>query len=200
MNDRDLARARSSTAVLADLLRREHAALVDFLVALADFERAGTYGVLGYASLFDFLHRELGLSRAAAHHRKIASRLVARFPEVEAALRDGMLCLTSVVEIARVLTEENRDVVLPRYFHCSKQEARQVTADLSPAAVATRRTVVTTTPIRPGELEMTHPVGGAAPHVEGRRRRQQHREPPCNPSPPRRRASTSPCRRGSWRS
>ncbi len=175
MNDRDLAEARSATSVLADLLRREHAALADFLVALADFERAGTYGVLGYASLFDFLHRELGLSRAAAHYRKIASRLVARFPEVEAALRDGRLCLTSVVELARVITEENRDVVLPRYFHCSKQEARQVTAELSPAAIVARRTVVTTTPtsspeptpIRPGELDLTHPIGGPPTHVEG---------------------------------
>ncbi len=43
----DLASARSSTAVLADLLRRGHTALADFLVALADLENSGTYGVLG---------------------------------------------------------------------------------------------------------------------------------------------------------
>src|SRR5512135_728990 len=107
MNDLHLSHARSSTAALADLLRREHAALADFLVALAAFDRAGTYRLLGYASLFDFLHRELHLSRGAAHYRKVAARLVAVFPEVVEPLRDGRLCLSAVLELAKVMTREN---------------------------------------------------------------------------------------------
>jgi hypothetical protein len=162
MND-----ARESSRRLAVLLRGEHAALADFLIALSEFDRMESFRRLGFANLFDYLHRELGLSRAAAHYRKVAARLVARFPEVVEPLRDGRLCMTSVVELARVMTEENRVEVLPRFFHCSKQEAREVAVEIRPAAVVPRRAVVTAGPfnppleasaveVRPGELHMTH--------------------------------------------
>ena len=59
MNDTNLAAARESSRRLADLLRREHVALADFLVALSEFDRAGAYRRLGFANLFDYLLREL---------------------------------------------------------------------------------------------------------------------------------------------
>jgi len=37
---------------------------------------------LGYSGLFYFLHRELGLSKGAAHYRKVAAELVQKFPEI----------------------------------------------------------------------------------------------------------------------
>lgn len=73
--------ARELTEQLATLLRREHAALADFLVALADFDRRRLWEELGHANLFDFLHRRLGLSRGAAHYRKTAAALVQRYPQ-----------------------------------------------------------------------------------------------------------------------
>lgn len=81
--------ARDLSARLADLLRREHHALAEFLVALADFDRRRLWLDLGHASLFNFLHRELGLSKAAAFYRKAAAGLIQRFPEVVEPLRDG---------------------------------------------------------------------------------------------------------------
>ena len=134
---------RESTRRLADLLRREHAALADFLVALADFDRQRLWLRLGYPNLFEFLRRELGLSRGAAHYRKVAARLVQQFPEVVEPLRDGRLCFSSILELAKVLTEANRAEVIPRFFHCSKQEARVVAVEILPAAVVPRREVVT---------------------------------------------------------
>ena len=167
MNDDALSDARTSSRHLADLLRREHGALADFLVALAEFDRTEAFRSLGFANVFDYLHRELRLSRAAAHFRKVAARLVARFPEVVEPLRDGRLCLTSVVELARVMTEENRCHVLPRFFYRSKQEAREVAVEIRPAAVVPRRAVVTEVPslpaaavevkVRPGELDEVRP-------------------------------------------
>jgi 5-methylcytosine-specific restriction endonuclease McrA len=165
MNNTNLAVARESSRRLADLLRREHVALADFLVALSEFDRAGAYRRLGHAHVFDYLVRELKLSRGAAHYRKVAARLVARFPEVVDPLRDGRLCLSSIVPLAKVMTEANRAEVLPRFFHCSKQEAKQVAVEIMPAAVVPRRTVVTeipapaksmTSPVHPGELSATH--------------------------------------------
>jgi hypothetical protein len=81
--------------------------------------------------------------KGAAHYRKVAAELVQRFPEIVEPLRDGRLCVTSVVELAKVLTPENREDVLPRFFHRSKREAMAVAAEIRPAEAVPRRTVVT---------------------------------------------------------
>ena len=85
--------ARDFTRRLQDLLRRERLALADFLVAVADFDRRRLWVELGYTSLFYFLHRELGLSKGAAHYRRTAAELIQRFPEIVEPLRDGRLCI-----------------------------------------------------------------------------------------------------------
>jgi 5-methylcytosine-specific restriction endonuclease McrA len=154
---------------LTELLRHEHDAMADFLVALADFDRQRLWVQLGHASLFYYLHRELGLSTGAAHFRKVAVRLIQHFPEVVEPLRDGRLCLTSVVELARVITEENRAEVIPRFFHRSKREAKAVAAEIRPAEVIPRREVVTevVTGVLTGVLtEVVTGVSQLEPHGE----------------------------------
>jgi hypothetical protein len=123
-------------------LHREHAALADFLIALADFDRERRWLELGHTSLFYFLHRELGLSKGAAFYRKTAADLVQRYPEVIEPLRQGKLCITSAVELAKVITPENRGEVVPRFFHASKREAKAVAAELRPAEATPHRDVV----------------------------------------------------------
>ena len=135
--------AREWSLRIADLLRRERASVVDVLLALAEFDRLALYRQLGHASLFDFLHKELGLSRGMAHYRLVATRLVEQFPEVVEPLRDGRLCISSVIELAKVITEVNRADVLPKFFDRSRQEAKQVAAEIRPAEVVPVRTVVT---------------------------------------------------------
>jgi hypothetical protein len=165
--------ARELTSSLLDLLRREQSAMADFLVALADFDRRRLWQELGHTSLFYFLHRELKLSAGAAFHRKTAAVLIQRFPETIEPLRDGRLCLSSVCELAKVLTPDNLAEVLPRFFHASKQQAKVVAAEISPLEVVPRRTVVTgvgspSSPARqahaaPPTLELGQPfhLGGA---------------------------------------
>ena len=136
--------ARDLSKRLSDLLRREHVAMADFLVALADFDRRKLWVELGHSSLFSYLHRELGLSKGAAFYRKTAAELVQRFPEIVAPLADGRLCLTVVCELAKVIAPENREQVLPRFFHLSKDEARAVVAELKPMERPPLREVFTT--------------------------------------------------------
>src|SRR5512138_1250449 len=81
--------ARDLADNLASLLRREHGALADFLLALADFDERRLWEPLGYSSLFHFLHRHLGMSKGAAHYRKTAAELIQRVPEVVEPLRAG---------------------------------------------------------------------------------------------------------------
>ena len=117
--------------------------MADFLVALADFDRQRLWVELGHASVFYYLHRDLKLSKGAAHYRKVAARLIQKFPEVVAPFREGKLCISSVVELARVITPENSTDVLPRFFYLSKQEAKAVAVEICPAPVVPRREVVT---------------------------------------------------------
>ena len=119
-------------------------------MALADFDRRRLWRELGHSCLFYYLQRELRLSDGAAHFRKVAARLIQRFPEVVEPLREGKLCLTSIVELARVMTPENREETLPRFFHMSKRQAKAVAAAILPAAVVPRREVVTA--VRPEVL------------------------------------------------
>jgi hypothetical protein len=135
--------ARELTNHLARLLRDERGAMADFLLALADFDRKKLWRELGHTSLFYFLHRELALSKGAAQNRKTAAELIQAFPEVEAALRAGDLCLSTVNEVAKVLTPENRHDVLPRFFGLSRREAEAVAVSLRPAEVVPAREVIT---------------------------------------------------------
>ncbi|BDG02189.1 HNH endonuclease [Anaeromyxobacter oryzae] len=134
--------ARALSANLASLLRREHSALGAFLVALADFDRRRAWMTLGHASLFAYLHRELRLSKAAAQYRKVAAELIEEVPAVGEALGEGRLCLTSIVEAARVVTAQNWETVLPRFFGLSRREAMEVVAELQPHPAPPTRTIV----------------------------------------------------------
>ncbi len=142
----DLTESRALAARLASLLRQEQHAMADFLAALAEFDQRRGWLELGYSGLFPFLHRELGLSKAAAFFRMTAATLIQRFPEILEPLRDGRLCLTTMASLAKVLTPENRAEVLPRFFRRSKQEAAVIAAELCPVASPPARTVVTTVP------------------------------------------------------
>ncbi len=134
--------ARELSARLASLLSREHSALADFLVALSTFDEERRWSDLGYANLFDYLHRELGLSAGAAHYRKVAAGAGPPLPgsgradpRRAALLHHGRGALEG--PHAGELAE-----VLPRFFHRSKREAMAVAAEIRPEA-APQRTVVT---------------------------------------------------------
>jgi hypothetical protein len=67
-----------------------------------------------------------------------AAQLIQRHPEVVEPLRGGRLCLTTVVELSKVLTVQNVAEVLPRFFHLSKQEAKEVSAEVKPVRAPAR--------------------------------------------------------------
>jgi hypothetical protein len=144
-NTERMSNARVQADRLAELLSREHGAMAEFLVALADSDRRRGREELGYSSLFWFLHRRLGLSKGAAHRRRTAACLIERHPAVLAPLKDGRLCLSSVVELAKVMTEENAHEILPRFFHCSAREAAEVSAAIEPAERPPLRNLVSRT-------------------------------------------------------
>jgi len=176
-----VAEARSLRDGLAGLLAHERAAAADFLLALADFDRRRGWEALGHASLFAFLQRELRLSNGVAYLRLTAARLLPAHPAVEAALRDGRLCLSVVGELSKVLARENEAEVLPRFLGCSSREAREVAAALLPRTDPPGREVVT----RLRAHEVIVPRGTSPTDVAGvADERPLHLAPPANPSAP----------------
>jgi hypothetical protein len=144
----ELLEARQVRDALKQLLRKEQAAMAEFLVALSDFDRRRGWEPLGHAQLFAFLVADLHLSKSAAYYRRSAAELIQRFPEVIEPLREGKLCLSTVGELAKVLTAENEATVLPRFFGLSSREAQELVAELLPRPVPSTRMVVTRVPDR----------------------------------------------------
>src|SRR5215467_9416536 len=97
---------------LAGLLGRERNSLVEFILQLADFNKLKCWAELGHTSLWMFLRRELGLSEAMASYRSAAAELVGRFPQIIELLRDGRLCVTNLIKLRGILTDENCEEVL----------------------------------------------------------------------------------------
>ncbi len=67
---------RERVSRLAGLLAREREALAEFIAELADFDERRCWEELGYPSLFEFLVRELRLSRGNAFYRTKAVEVV----------------------------------------------------------------------------------------------------------------------------
>ncbi|HET9595895.1 MAG TPA: HNH endonuclease [Anaeromyxobacteraceae bacterium] len=194
-----LQHARDSSLRLGRLLRAEREAAAEFLMALAEFDRARHWRELGHASLFLFLHRELGLSAGTAHHRRVAAELIQRFPEILEPLRDGRLCLSAIVELSRVITPENRGEVLPRFFHLSRREAQAVAASIAPAARPPERDLVTAVRLAksatavvylaapsssPRVLSSRAEAGAAGDDAAGASSSSAHEVPPGDPDDP----------------
>src|SRR5262249_52359356 len=118
-----------------ELLARERASLVDFILALSHFNRVKGFRDLGFVSLWQYLHRELGLSETMAYYRKTAAELVERFPQVVELLRDGRLCITNLTKLAGVLTEENLDDMIIEVTGKPKREVERIVARLDPRPV-----------------------------------------------------------------
>jgi hypothetical protein len=138
--------ARRLRDSLQSLLRTEQSAMAGFLVALAEFDRLRGWEALGHASLFAFLHVELRLPDPSAYWRMSAARALQRFPDLIAPLRDGRLCCSATAELAKVLADENREALLPRFFGLSAREAQELVVELQPRQAPATRTVVTGAP------------------------------------------------------
>src|SRR6185369_9780252 len=99
-------------------------------------------------------------------YRNAAAALVQRCPEVVAPLRSGKLCLSTVVELSRVLTPENQAEVLPRFLGASKWEAKVIAAELCPAESPQRRDIVTAvSPVLPAMVARPAPAAPPLPEA-----------------------------------
>ncbi len=117
---------------LRDLVGEERNIQVDFLLHLDEFDRRRAYLEAGFPSLWDYCLRVLYLREGAAGRRIGAMRVLRRFPGLEAALRDGRLCLSTLALLGQVLTDQNADELLSRAAYRSKAEVDALVASVKP--------------------------------------------------------------------
>jgi hypothetical protein len=117
---------------LGALLSEERRVVVDFILHLVELERRRLYAELGYATLFDYCTRELGLLKGAAYRRVTGARLLKRFPQIEQYLRDGRLCLTRLTLLKDVLNPKNVEQVLEAASRRSKEDIESLVVELKP--------------------------------------------------------------------
>ena len=123
--------AREASDRLLKLLSAERAATLRFVTELAEFHRLRQWESLGYASLFDYLTRVLGLHRSEAFYRMKAAELLIQYPQLVEVIGDGRIALSSLPEIAHVITPENCAEVLPQFFGRSVRESKVIAAGIN---------------------------------------------------------------------
>ncbi len=89
-------------------------------------------------SLWDYCLRALHLREGAAGRRIGAMRVLRRFPQLEGAVRDGRLCLSTTSLLGQVLTEENAADLTARAAFKTKAEVDASVASLKPRAEPTQ--------------------------------------------------------------
>jgi hypothetical protein len=120
------------TLRLAELAGEEREVQVDFLLHLAEFEARRVYVELGFSSLWSYCLEVLHLREGAAGRRIGAMRVLVRFPNLEAPLRDGRLSLSTIVVLGSVLTGENVGALLARAAYRTKREIEEIVVSLKP--------------------------------------------------------------------
>ena len=84
----------------------EKAATLVLLEFLAEIDRRRLYAVLGYTSLWEYVHKALQYSEAQTSDRVSSMRLMVKVPEVKAELESGKLTLTTTAKLGAHVRRE----------------------------------------------------------------------------------------------
>jgi hypothetical protein len=117
---------------LRELAADERGVQVDFLLHLAEFDLRRAFLEAGHDSLWTYCLRELHLREGPAGRRIGAMRVLRRFPALEAPLRDGRLCISTVTLLGPLLTGENLDEIVARAAYRTKAEVEHLVASIQP--------------------------------------------------------------------
>ena len=137
-----LLRSRSDKQILSkitELVSRERSLTRGVLLHLNEIERRKLHLKLGYASMFDYCTTGLGYSSSAAARRIRTARCMARYPEVLSLLKANEVNLSTVSQVSRLLTAENKDALLKRIRGKSQREVDVIVAEHDPRPLPRER-------------------------------------------------------------
>lgn len=105
---------------LKNLVTKERALLDKIIEHIAEVDRRKLFLKMAYASLFDYLTREVGYSAGAAQRRIDAARLIQKIPEVRQDIKSGELSLVQISKaqqafgVAKKTTGQNVSIALQK--------------------------------------------------------------------------------------
>ncbi len=120
---------------LGGLARKEREDTAAVVEHLAEVDRRDLAVGRGFSSLFDYCVRALGYSEPSAYHRIRAARAIKRMPKLLGLLREGELCLESLVLLHPHLETPEADNLVEQARGKSKREVEAALAPLSPRPV-----------------------------------------------------------------
>ena len=135
------------------LVKEERKLSMEILRYLREVETRRLYAKMGYGSIYEFCIKELKYSEGAAHRRISSMRLLKELPQVEAAIAEGKLTLTSASKVQNFLSSEKREQkriytheekleLLKKVEAKSVRECEQLFAKISPQSVKQEKTRV----------------------------------------------------------
>ena len=101
--------------------KNEKSATLVLLEQLMIVEEKRVYAIMGYSSLWEYVHKELKYSEPQTSERVSAMRLMKRVPEVKKELEAGKLTLTTTAKLATHVKREQ----------CSESEVLQLLESVS---------------------------------------------------------------------
>lgn len=126
---------RQILSKITELVSRERSLTRGVLLHLNEIERRRLHLKLGYASMFDYCTTGLGYSSSAAARRIRTARCIARYPEMLALLKANEVNLSTVSQVSRVLTPDNKTPLLERICGKSQREVEAIIAEFEPRSM-----------------------------------------------------------------
>jgi len=123
------------TGRLRQLVSKEQSLTLLILPHLAEVERRGLYLEKAYSTLSDYCIHELGYGESSAWRRVRAAKVIKEVPEVYDLMKEDRLSFSAVLQVANVLTPENKKELLPRIEGKSKSEIDRIIAVFQPPQV-----------------------------------------------------------------
>jgi 5-methylcytosine-specific restriction endonuclease McrA len=128
----------SRTKQLAADERRTTLALIEHL---EEIQRRMLFAEIGYASLWEYVTKELGLSEGSAQRRIAAMRLIRKAPEAREAIKSGELSLSNASKVESFLGREkkagrprNASAVVQHVRSQSQKQCEATLFEISPEA------------------------------------------------------------------
>ena len=116
---------------LLELLQNSRRVEAELIAHMAEVDERRIYRKTS-SSMFKYATEVLHLSEAEAYLRIEAARASRKHPMLLDMLSDGRLHLSGIAVLAPILTEANRESVLARAVHKTKEKIKELVAELSP--------------------------------------------------------------------
>ena len=148
---------------LKELVSQERDCTLGILRLINEVEDRGLYLELAYSTITEYCVQELGYGESSAGRRVRVARLIKRVPEIYNLLASRKLSFSAAVQVAGVLTPQNKDELSPRLIGKSRSQIEKILAGYQiPRRIADRAKPTMVRKLVRGNEKFVNPGGVSA--------------------------------------